>query len=172
MLAGCPGKSGDSTPPGPDSGDESLRIQPVPTVARETTIYLVDPDKDGLVPVTVELPDGSVEEQLRAVVKALATAEEGDSRVRCIPAGSVLRHVSVEGGTAVLDFEQGFTDPAFWAGSGTESLRVWGLVNAITEIKDIRKVRILAEGEPLESLGGHVELSDPLPRDESLIRDD
>ena len=171
LLSGCSDKSSTTTPqPGKGEGDRPGRFGP-PTMRRDTTVYVVDVDKGCLVPVSVELPDGGVEEQIRAVVGAVAAAEESDSLVRCIPAGSALRNVAVQSGTAVLDFERGFTDPGFWSGSGTESLRVWGLVNAVTELKDIRKVRILSEGEPIESLGGHVELTEPLARDENLIGD-
>ena len=169
VLLGCSEKSTETTTPGTGSGDKPGPIEPVPTFSHETAIYMVDVDKERLVPVTVGLPEGSLEEQIRAVVKELASAEETDSRVRCIPAGSALRNVAVEDGTAILDFDRGFTDADLWSGSGTESLRVWGLVNSVTELRNLRKVRVLSEGEAIESLGGHVELTDPLPRDASLI---
>ncbi|NCO40284.1 MAG: hypothetical protein COZ06_19805 [Armatimonadetes bacterium CG_4_10_14_3_um_filter_66_18] len=170
LTAGCSRRSGQqgATPvPEPKSGPNPAK--PAPTEARQTRIYLVDVEKDRLVPEQIDLPEGPLDKQIETVVKALAEAEETASRVRCIPPGATLTKVSMTGDTAVLDFSEAFSEPSFWAGSETELLRVYALVDSVTELKGVRRVRLLTEGQPIESLGGHVELTEPVTRDETLI---
>lgn len=50
-----------------------------------------------------------------------------------------------------------------------ELLLVGSIVNTLTEFKEIKQVQILVDGRRVESLLGHLDLSVPLKRDESIM---
>ena len=54
-------------------------------------------------------------------------------------------------------------------GSTGEILTVFSVVNTLTEIPGVRKVAWRIEGQPVETLVGHLDLSRPVERDPSLI---
>lgn len=54
-------------------------------------------------------------------------------------------------------------------GSMDELLMIGSVVNTLTEFKEIKKVQILVEGRRVETLMGHMDLSEPLERDESVM---
>ena len=53
-------------------------------------------------------------------------------------------------------------------GSAGEMLAVYSLVNSLCEVKEVRKVQILAEGKKIESFG-HIDLSEPFEKNESIL---
>lgn len=77
------------------------------------------------------------------------------------PKGTRLRNVERQGDTLVLDFSRDLVEK-FAGGSDEEA----GIINALTRtaqgFPDIRKLQILVEGKPVESLGGHIDTSVPL----------
>jgi hypothetical protein len=77
--------------------------------------------------------------------------------------GSTVRSVKVEGDLATLDFapevESGF-------GSAQESLLLDALRKGFGQFREVRRVQITVSGERVESLGGHLEVFDPI----SVIR--
>ena len=55
-------------------------------------------------------------------------------------------------------------------GSRAELLTVFSVVNSIvTNFPAVSRVRILVDDRPVTSLGGHVDLSRPLPADMTLV---
>jgi hypothetical protein len=76
----------------------------------------------------------------------------------------------VDGGTAVIDFSRDLVS-SHPGGSSSELLTVYGLANSLAaNFPHIRQVRILVDGEPVESLKGHVDLSRPVQADFSFSR--
>jgi germination protein M len=49
-------------------------------------------------------------------------------------------------------------------------MTLYSLVNSLTEVPEIKQVQIQINGANLDSLAGHVDLTNPLTRDESLIK--
>lgn len=172
LLAGCARKSGEgpTPPPGSEpSPEQGKGAGPGSMSGGETAVYLIDPENGCLALVKTEINADGREGRIRGIVKALVSAEETAERIRPLPDGATLANVSVEAGTATLDFEEDFAAPGFWAGSSLEQLRVLALVNSVTELKDVQRVQLLVAGEKVDSLGGHIGLEEPLVRDESLI---
>ncbi|HEY8497940.1 MAG TPA: GerMN domain-containing protein, partial [Limnochordales bacterium] len=56
-----------------------------------------------------------------------------------------------------------------WGGTTGELLTVYGIVNTLTQLPGIRQVQIVVEGRPVETLAGHVDLTQPLEADPSLV---
>ena len=54
-------------------------------------------------------------------------------------------------------------------GSYNELMVTGAIVNTLTEFPEIKKVQILVEGKKVVSLNGHMDLTDPLVRDTSLL---
>lgn len=57
-----------------------------------------------------------------------------------------------------------------WGGSTGERLTVYSIVNTLGEFEEIKQVRILIEGEEVETLVGHMDLSLPLSPNQKLIK--
>jgi spore germination protein GerM len=49
-------------------------------------------------------------------------------------------------------------------------LVVYGIVNTACSINGIKRVQILVEGKIIESLGGHLEIMEPLEPDREVVR--
>ena len=68
--------------------------------------------------------------------------------------------VSVKGGTATIDFGDGVDDGM---GSSQEASFLKALQLGFGQFPEVSKIQITKKGQPLDSLGGHIELTDPLP---------
>lgn len=51
-----------------------------------------------------------------------------------------------------------------------EMLVIGSIVNTLTEFPEIKEVQILVEGKTIETLTGHLDLSEPLKRNDSLMQ--
>ena len=45
----------------------------------------------------------------------------------------------------------------------------YAIVNTLTEFPEIKRVQILVEGKPVTSISGHMDLTEPLTRNETLL---
>jgi hypothetical protein len=103
------------------------------------------------------------------VVQALVNGPVSDL-LPVLPAQAVVRGVAVDGGTAVIDFSSDLVS-AHPGGSSSELLTIYSLANSLAaNFPHIRQLRILVDGEPVESLKGHVDLSRPVQSDFSFSR--
>ena len=57
----------------------------------------------------------------------------------------------------------------FVGGSTGEEMLVGSIVNTLTEFPEVKKVRILIDGKSVESLSGHMDLTEPLTRMKDLL---
>jgi germination protein M len=139
-----------------------LRLTPAPPPAppappREARIYLPKVNAQGELtyeskPVTIQNPDAAYTEVFERLIR-----ESG-----VFPKGARLLGATVRDGTLQLNFSPELTQN-FEGGSDDEA----ALVNAITStagsFPNIERVQILVDGKPIESLGGHIDLSHALP---------
>lgn len=80
-----------------------------------------------------------------------------------------LRSVKVQDGVATVDFSKEL-QKNFNGGSTGEEMLVGSIVNTLTDFPEVKKVRIRIEGEDVETLSGHMDLSEPLPRMTELLK--
>ncbi|MCI7064556.1 MAG: GerMN domain-containing protein, partial [Mitsuokella jalaludinii] len=95
------------------------------------------------------------------------TKEKGQTNI--IPKQAKLRSVKVENGTATVDFT-GDLVKDFVGGSTGETMLVGSVVDTLTEFPEVKKVQILIDGKKVESLSGHMDLSQPMGRMADLLK--
>jgi len=101
------------------------------------------------------------------IFEELKAGPESSELGGTIPDGSQLLEYEIEGELIVLNFNRALKDN-HWGGSAGELLTVYSIVNSYTALDQIQKVRILIEGEEVESLVGHLDLSQPLMYNQKL----
>ncbi len=105
---------------------------------------------------TVVAEGSAIEMALSALV------EQGDDAdlANPIPKGTKLLGVDVTDGLAKVDFSREFK-ANFAGGSEAEGLIIQVIVRTMAQFDEVKKVQILVDGKPIDSLG-HADLSEPL----------
>jgi len=133
-------------------------------------LYFEAPDREGLLPEEREVAfSADLARQIRNVVEELAKGSTS-GLVPTLPAGTRVLEVFVQArGVAWVDLSSEATT-GLPGGSKAELLAVYSIVNSIvTNFPAVSRVRIVVNDQPVTSLGGHVDLSRPLPPDMTLV---
>lgn len=111
----------------------------------EMKLYFANEDNSAVPYETrkVEVKDGAI---LRAAIEALLEGPADSSLRRAIPQGTRLLGVNRKDNVAIVDFSGEFKKTS---GSVAEVVARVSLVNTLTEIEGIEKVKILVEGKDL-----------------------
>ncbi|MEZ5417535.1 MAG: GerMN domain-containing protein [Vicinamibacterales bacterium] len=147
---------------------------PAPAAAPHisATLYFVSEDGVTLqgVPTDVPLRD-TPDAQARALVEAQLAAEPPAPLARAVPAGARVRAAFVTGrDDAYVDLDGTFVT-GLAGGSHNELLATYAIVSVITtNLNPVARVQILIDGREVETLTGHVDLREPLRKNEALIR--
>ncbi|MBQ1249359.1 MAG: GerMN domain-containing protein [Selenomonadales bacterium] len=134
---------------------------------RNVTVYRASSDGQALVGevYTVAKTDETIAQAL-----GLLLSEPSDSNNwSTIPDGTKVRSIHFANGIARVDFSSEIVKN-FRGGSAGELLMVGSIVNTLTEIHGVEKVRIMVNGKQVKTIGGHVDLSEPLGRMEDLLK--
>lgn len=137
---------------------------------KTTTVVLYFADNNGyLAAYRKEVP--KVTGIARLTLHELCQGPPADSGLYpTIPPGAALKDINIkEDGLAVVDFNQNLKSK-HWGGSTAELLTVYSIVNTLTQFPAVKKVQIFIEGERVQTLAGHLDISKPLQRDGSLIK--
>ena len=79
-----------------------------------------------------------------------------------LPVGTRLRSINLADGLATVDFSREFQ--THFAGGDTQSLRtVNAVLRTLGQFPTVNRVQILVDGSPVDTYGGMLSLSDPLP---------
>jgi len=109
------------------------------------------------------------EQQATILVKELVKGPSNTTLKATIPEGASLRSpVKVENRTAIVDMTKEFVDN-HPGGKEAEEMTIFSIVNTLTELKDIEKVRFLINGKTQKEFKGNFLLSNEFPRNEALI---
>lgn len=84
-----------------------------------------------------------------------------------LPRDTALNSVKIRGGVAYADFGGGVA--RLNVGSEGEAMVVAAIVNTLTQFPGVNRVQILVNGARVESLAGHVDVSGPLARNETVV---
>lgn len=134
----------------------------VPVETVRVTLFFADAAQGKLHPEERDIPKPSGPgAYLRALFEELARGPSRPGLVGVIPPRIQLRNGFLLGnGEVVLDLA---VDASLSFGSAEELSIVASLVDtALQNVANTKRVRILVNGEPVESLGGHVDLTRPL----------
>lgn len=143
------------------------RILPALGLGRPVVLYFARADGLGLVAeVHYVLPgqDGPMQ-RLQMLARG---PRPGSDLAPVLPPGARPLGVTVEDGVATVNFSREIVE-RHWGGSTGELMTVYGIVNTLANVPGIQRVRILVEGKPVETLAGHVDLTQPLEADPSLV---
>lgn len=180
MLCGCGwaarGSNRTSSPvqvqtsePGP-SRPESPQIVENQEM-KKVVLYFADPTGQKLVAEERAIP--KVEGIARATVEELLKGPApGSSLLPTIPKGTVLRDINIRpDGLARVDFSKELVTNHS-GGSLGESLTVYSIVNTLTQFPSVKQVQILVEGQYVETIAGHLDVSSAVTRNEAIIKKD
>lgn len=129
----------------------------------ELQLFLVVPGVERLIPVAHNAPaPAGIDAQVKSAVRELIDWSGADA-ITPLPSQANVREVWISpGGIAYVDFDQNFY---VFSGSGSlgELHTVYSVVTTLTtSFPEIRAVQILIDGEAVDTLAGHVDLSRPL----------
>jgi spore germination protein GerM len=136
---------------------------------KTTPVVLYFADNDGLlVAFKKEIPKATG--IARRTLQELGQGPPADSGLYpTIPSGAKLKDINIKNDLATVDFNQNLKS-RHWGGSTGEMLTVYSIVNTLTQFPAIKEVQILIEGERVQTLAGHLDISKPLKRNSSLIK--
>lgn len=129
------------------------------------------PDDSGMRLVEVEreiIVDESVD-KYTAALEVLMEEPDEENLTRIFPKTAGIRSVKIKDGLATVDFD-GSILKKFVGGSTGEEFLIGSIVNTLTNFPEIKRVKFLVDGEEIETLSGHMDLSMPLERMGSLIK--
>jgi spore germination protein GerM len=162
--------------PGPRPHLPFLRVTPAPAAAMSprpgttavpvetvrVTLFFADTSAGRLHPEERDIAKPAAPgAYLRALFDELARGPSTQGLVGVVPPRIQLRNgFLMPGGLVVLDLS---VDASLSFGSAEELSIVASLVDTVLQnVASTQRVRILVNGEPAESLGGHVDLTQPL----------
>ena len=166
LTAGC-GDEQKGTQPGTAAQAEQMKDKesPAATVPKERQVNVYYPRNDGTGLVAVSR---TVHDKYTAAMKSLLTGTKEKGQTNVFPKKAKLLGVTVKDGVATVDFSKEL-QLNFSGGSTGEEMLIGSIVNTLTDFPEIQKVRILIDGASVETLSGHMDLSDPLPRMTELL---
>ncbi len=146
----------------PQAGQKS---QPVTII-----VYFSDSDAQYLVPEKREVTGASRVEELAAVaMRELMAGPKMKTNYKTIPDGTKLISLDVRDKVANANFSKELSEN-HWGGSTGELLTIGSIVDSLTEFPEIQKVQILIDGKTTQTLAGHADISQPLARNEELLK--
>lgn len=175
VLAGCDeqkqGEAGSKTVVSSSSGSSSSSSSSSQSGSKaklvNIKVYYPDENATGLVAVEKSIKD--TDNKYQAAVEALMAGTDKKGLANVFPKKAKLLQVTVSGKVAKVDFSREL-QKNFVGGSTGEEMLVGSVVNTLTEFQEIQKVQILVDGQEVETLSGHMDLSQPLPRMTELLK--
>jgi hypothetical protein len=136
----------------------------------QVILYFSDTNERFLLPEKRYIPkDKTQEGQAKEIIKALVDGSK-TGLVNTFPLKADVISVKIESDqTARINFGQNLA-ANHPGGSASEMATIYSLTNTlITNIPEIKKVRILIEGKERESLKGHIDIRDPFTFNKEFI---
>lgn len=112
----------------------------------------------------------SVSNLATAIVKELIKGPGPTSMLKpTVPAGAQLRSpVSINAGIATVDFTKDLITK-HPGGKTAEQLTIFSIVNSLTELKEVQKVKFTINGKPQKEFKGSFQFDAPFPRSTAII---
>lgn len=143
--------------------DKSKPVEPKEK-SMEVTVYYPDEAGMNLVPVKRKITVTSDKDKYLAALNCLLENPKEEELTKIFPKGAKIIGVDVEKNTAVVNLDSGITKN-FVGGSTGEEFLINSVVDTLTEFNEINQVAFLIDGQEVETLAGHMDLSVPIKRD-------
>ena len=173
MLALAAGCGDEQKPAQADSPAQTAQTKDTEKPAQEkpkemqVKVYYPRNDGTGLIAVSRKV-NTEKDDKYTAAMKSLLTGTKEKGQTNVIPKKAKLRSVTVKDGVASVDFSKEL-EQNFSGGSTGEEMLIGSIVNTLTDFPEVQKVQILIEGASVETLSGHMDLSEPLTRMTELL---
>ncbi len=129
----------------------------------DVKVYYPDEAGINLVAVDRKIKIANDSEKYVEAVRILTEQPGEKDLVAIFPKGAKINSVNLKNGTAFVDLDGGITKN-FVGGSTGEEMLVNSVVDTLTEFKEVKQVRFLIDGQEIETLAGHMDLSEPIKR--------
>ena len=141
-----------------------------PSRTIKARLFYVSADGMRLTSVERDVPFAEGAEQAREIIAA-QIAPVAEPLLSAVPAGTKLRALFLtERGDAFVDLSRDAVS-AHTGGTLNELLTVYTIVNALTvNLPAVRSVQILVDGKEVQTLAGHVDLRQPLAKNQGLVQ--
>ena len=149
----------------------SLRSEPVPFLSGPRKDSAPGPDGAGVLTLAAYEALGGLEEagQLRGVVEELVHGSKIGLGPTLAPDTKVLDVFVTARGIAYVDLSQEVV-AGHSGGSEAERMTIYSVVNTLsTSFPAVKRVQILVEDKPAQTLAGHIDLTRPLPPDMTVL---
>lgn len=133
---------------------------------RMFTLYFPDKQATGLLAEyrLMPLEDGA---DYTIISELLAGTSDFENKINIIPQGTKINSVTTDNGLCTVDFSQEFIRN-HTGGSASDSLAIYSIVNALTELESCQNVQFLVNGNKYVTLGGYG-LDQPFVRKGDII---
>lgn len=127
-------------------------------------LYFARRDGEGLGVEEREI--SKVEGIARATLQELIKGPLRSDLVSPLPKGIKLLDINIKpDGTCILDFNARLTEVA---GAKEETLAVYSIVNTVSQFASVERVVFLIEGKKINSIGGNINVAEPVTADYTL----
>ena len=170
LAAGCSDEQKGASSPAAQT--EKMQDQEKSAVAepKELMVNVYYPRSDGTGLVAVRRTVSTEkDDKYTAAMKSLLTGTKEKGQTNVFPKKAKLRSVVVKDGIATVDFSKEL-QTNFSGGSTGEEMLIGSIVNTLTDFPEVQKVSILIDGSAVETLSGHMDLSEPLTRMTELLK--
>ena len=152
------------------SGCSSSQNKPEPPKQISFILYRAAADgSEKLIPEKFTMTDNGKTLPENALLALVGTKPQSTKFEDVIPHGTrVLSFSITPEGTALANFSKEIVKNG--QGSYNEVMMTGAIVNTLTEFPEVKQVQILVEGKKVITLGGHLDVEDPLKRNESLLQ--
>jgi len=133
----------------------------------EVTLYFTNEEFDGLYPEK-RLIEQRSSGLLESVLQELLKGPKLSNHYSPIPESTSLNGVFTESGVVYVDLSYEMKEGQS-GGTSQELLSIFSVVNTLTSLPDVKRIKILIDGKEEITLCGHIDISEPLERDEKLI---
>lgn len=164
-----PPETASEQPAPRDDGASTLK----PLTFRSVTVYFPSVYGNGLIGETREIFEtNSPVDRAKQIISDLLAGPNDPDSLLAVPQGIDLRQVYVmDNGVAYADFSSELSR-RIGGGSMEEILTIYSIVNSLVlNVEEIERVGILLDGQPCETLNGHLDLRRPLPANLRLMAD-
>lgn len=130
-------------------------------------VYFPNEDATALIPEIRSVKNGT-NDVLIASINDLLTGTKKNGSVNIIPKGTKLYGLEVKNKIAYVNFSKELVKN-FNGGSTGEIFLVGSIVNTLTEFPEVTSVVFMVEGKPVDTIAGHMDLTEPVKRMDNII---
>jgi len=142
-----------------------------PPPSEVITLYFSASDEEFLVPVERKIVVGEgVNNQIKAVLQELIKGPQDTNLSPTLSPQTKIRAVYTKDKIIYVDFSSSFMEK-HPGGTSAELVSIYSVVNTILDnFPSYSQVQILINGEPRQTLAGHIDIRGPFTKNEKIVR--